>query len=249
MLKKLRDFVTGEPRKRQLIATLDDFLASAQDNSLTDEQAKKNLEEGVIELLEYGRHSSNGLLITDDGYFLTAKHCLEKPVPGAVRSYDGKIYKLERWSLSLPKYFGVFDVAIGKAVIPEKQNSKKYRICSLGKFISPFTTIPFKRDIVRLSRLNQELIFHHQKVLDVITLKGYNHLTVAIRYQGYGATDELQPGESGGILATTDARILGIHTSKQKKLDCNDYACNFGISIDVGLWLISHYKGMLESRL
>ncbi len=53
MPKKLFDLVTGKRGKtKRLVATLDDFLTNAKNNSLTHEQAKKNLEEGVIELVE-----------------------------------------------------------------------------------------------------------------------------------------------------------------------------------------------------
>ena len=44
---------------------------------LTEEQSKKNIEESVIELVQNEKQVSNGLLITTNGYFLTARHCVK----------------------------------------------------------------------------------------------------------------------------------------------------------------------------
>ena len=97
MLKKMIDRVTEERRRtKQLVATLDDFLTNAKNNSLTANEARKNLEEGVIELVKYGKHSSNGLLITDDGYFLTARHCVEGSLSQQIVLYDGMKCKVEK---------------------------------------------------------------------------------------------------------------------------------------------------------
>ena len=100
MPKKLFKLVTGKrERTKRLVTTLDDFLTNAKNNSLTSEQAKKNLREGIIELIKNEQHSSNGLLITDDGYFLTARHCVEGSLPLQIVLYDGMKCRVEKYVL------------------------------------------------------------------------------------------------------------------------------------------------------
>ncbi|MEK6920848.1 MAG: hypothetical protein AABX82_03110, partial [Nanoarchaeota archaeon] len=65
-------------RKRALIETLDAFIQNIYvADGLRREDAQRNVAESLVELTYYGQHAGNGILITDDGYFLTAWHCIE----------------------------------------------------------------------------------------------------------------------------------------------------------------------------
>lgn len=88
---------------------------------LTPEQARRRIEENVIEIEMYGQHSSNGLLITENGYFLTAYHCVAEDVRSAltVRAHNDSIYPLAEVCYALPR----LDLALAKAVIPAEPKS------------------------------------------------------------------------------------------------------------------------------
>src|SRR3989338_6978525 len=54
---------------------LNDFIANIHlGYHLTDDEARSSLDTGLVELVEHGQHSSNGIFLTDDGYFLIAAH-------------------------------------------------------------------------------------------------------------------------------------------------------------------------------
>src|SRR3989338_4350191 len=69
-----------EPREtqQQSLLALEQFIQNYyHSDSLTNQQAYTKLQNGVVEITLFGQHSSNGLLITENGYILTAKHCVQ----------------------------------------------------------------------------------------------------------------------------------------------------------------------------
>src|SRR3989338_7604978 len=69
-----------EPREtqQQSLLALEQFIQNYyHSNSLTNQQAYTKLQNGVVEITMFGQHSSNGLLITENGYILTEKHCVQ----------------------------------------------------------------------------------------------------------------------------------------------------------------------------
>lgn len=200
MLKKLFDLVTGERRRtKQVIATLDDFLTNAQNSDLSYAQAQKNLEEGVIELVKYGKHYSNGLLITDDGYFLTARHCFEHSLPQQVRLYDGSKYPFEKVCYQ----DSFFDIAVAKAAIPGYPRSRKYRIYRSEE------PIILDSPIIAISRRNAELIGRFGVAIGQGFLLDDDIPHIIEFGREYGGS-LIRAGDSGGVLITPDAKILGI---------------------------------------
>ena len=69
--------------EKEFIPSLEQFIQQFYwGEHLTISQAERNLNESLVEITHYGEHSSNGLLITDNGYFLTAKHCVMSKLRG-----------------------------------------------------------------------------------------------------------------------------------------------------------------------
>jgi hypothetical protein len=66
-------------RRAQIATALDEFINSIYwGEDLRPAEARKNLEYGIIEITCGSSHAANGLLITEDGYFITPKHCLSE---------------------------------------------------------------------------------------------------------------------------------------------------------------------------
>lgn len=259
MLKKLINLVTGERgRTKRLVATLDDFLENAKSNSLTDEQAQKNLEEGVVELVKNGQHSSNGLLITDDGYFLTARHCVEHSLPQYVRLYDGSVYPFE--NVCSQREGTYLDLALAKVKILGECKSRKYKICDKGN-LKPGSSLR------SLSRWNGELIHRdgsmEGKVIRTL-IRDATYSSISKDYASSVYANSILSsvptikGDSGGILITPDAGIIGILcriysteiylTDAWQKNQCS-FQYSEAITISEALELIDSYKHKLESKL
>ncbi len=93
--------------------------------ALTQEQTQKNLESGIVELIwPNGKHCSNGLLITENGYFVTCEHCLNgNSEEQKIRNHKGNIYEIERVLVTSRKN----DLALVKAAIPEEAVPRSYK--------------------------------------------------------------------------------------------------------------------------
>lgn len=196
MLQKLLYKITGQEKKdRQALNTLEAFLAQTMENQLTDREAQQHLEKGVVELVQYDCHIANGLLITDNGYFLTAGHCLDDDDDDddgwkLVRLYDGTEYALERICASGT---GRMDIALAKAKVPGDASPRSYRFYKEDY-------IPAKEPIALLTRKNGQLV------------KKYGHTTNYTTAEGKTLVSTLgvKPGDSGGIVITGESELLGI---------------------------------------
>ena len=100
---------------------------------LTIQESTKNLEESLVEIFyKNGGHQSNGLLITENGYFLTNYHCVESHSifnPLFIKNSKNEIYKISRIYEKNEKE----DIVLVKANIPKKPITKKYKIFNLKK--------------------------------------------------------------------------------------------------------------------
>ena len=126
---------------KETINSFDQFLKNIYPQNLSPEQAKKNLEKGVVELLyPNGKHALNGLLITEDGYFITNRHWSNSQVlPNFIKTYSGDIYTLENWRFqpkditSGEKELYHFDLAMLKANIKNSPIPKNYSFKKLNE--------------------------------------------------------------------------------------------------------------------
>ncbi|MEK6899728.1 MAG: hypothetical protein AABX05_01255, partial [Nanoarchaeota archaeon] len=104
-------------KNKDLVVALDKFTQNCrQQHPLPPNIAKQNLEQGLVELVyDNGQHAANGLLISNEGHFLTARHCVERDnLPRYLRLHDGKICSIEK---VLVKGKGNLDIALAEANI------------------------------------------------------------------------------------------------------------------------------------
>ena len=90
---------------------------------LTVNQLKKNIEESVIGLLRNGNYASNGLLVTTNGYFLTARHCIKNIKELKIKNRKGDFYSLEK----ICEVNDAEDLALVKAKIDVEPEAIKYK--------------------------------------------------------------------------------------------------------------------------
>ena len=62
-----------------------------------EETARNNIYAGLVEIRVYEQHSSNGILVTQNGYFITTYHCVESAstMPSYIRLQEGTQYPVE----------------------------------------------------------------------------------------------------------------------------------------------------------
>ena len=211
---------------RELITALDAFIQNFyHGESLTDAQARKNLEEGVIELVwRNGQHAANGLLVTESGYILTSNHCVEEShLSGLqVKNHNNICYEIEKVQV---RSKGNLDLALVKANIPQKDIAKQYRFYDLK--LDYFAVAAFTRK-------------------EGLPVKKYGFAEKTNKIVRYNFPDGA-PGDSGGVIATPDSEIMAIYCGKIDGYD-SVYSA-FTVSLFKALELIHFYKRRLESRL
>jgi S1-C subfamily serine protease len=192
-------------------AALESFLHNFYwGEGLPDSEAKHNLEQGVVELIDKrGNHIANGLLITTNGYLVTSYHCVDDVGTRTinVRCSDDRIYPLKK----VLRYNEQSDIALAKAEIPTNGSTQalRYRF----KDQSKFRELPL---IVHLGRRNGKLV---QKGGHLYTLD-----TLAVTHQNGEVTDgqilasiNAAPGDSGGVITTLKYQICGVHHGGWRK--------------------------------
>jgi tetratricopeptide (TPR) repeat protein len=136
-------------KKEKAVSVLDEFLKQIPSNEHLDaNESRRNLEENLVELTYYGHHSSNGLLFSGRGYFLTAKHCVEDIEDLnrlRARLYNGETYNIKKICAVSNKS----DIAIGKIDLPRRYNPKMFKIYNTDKL----EKIP----VVLLTRVNGKI--------------------------------------------------------------------------------------------
>jgi len=209
------------------IKVLEEFMQIAQSKDISPEESNKNLEEGLIEIKENGYHSSNGILITEDGYFLTALHCLEDLVnKREVKIYtkENKRYAFEKICSSIPKE----DICLAKADIQKRCIARRYSL---------YTGEVKKEFILLLTRKNEMLYKNFGEIL-----RGWNPHKLKklngekVHYLNHFETTNItKKGDSGGIIINPNSQLIGM-------------ACGGGsfitncVKIGYRLELIKNYK-------
>jgi hypothetical protein len=208
---------------------------------LSNVQAEENLKNGLVEIVFRGAllpeilglpplpgfHISNGLLITEDGYFITAHHCLEGfekyslphlgdmkiPISSGlmgVRDTSGRTYTIERaWG------FPDYDFILAKARIPRRPSkSIPYRFCDtrveqLKRGISIGVWSRWN------GRLKERYGFIDQPYVASITTRD------GVSYKDHFSMElvDIIPGDSGGIVKTADHRVVGLISTGDDQLN------------------------------
>ena len=168
---------------------------------------------------------------TDDGYFLTALHCVQDdgrhPLDQArVRLYDGTMYPIEKVCARLKSE----DLALVKARIPNACRPRQYRFYN--------TNVLDNDPVVLLSCWDGELV-----VKDGSITHADHIITVTIRdqpdvvYHNHFMTNHASiRGDSGGTITTPDGRVAGLVSGG------GNYIFTSSVKIIRALDLIDGYK-------
>ncbi len=220
-------------RRKQDRAALEQFVQQIYwGENLTAVQSRQQLERGLLELTESGNHAANGLLITANGYFLTAAHCTEDLAKFAVQGEPGEVYAIEKICAADPES----DVALVKARIPGESKPLQYR------FYNSTWLESLKRQPVALfTRRNGTIITKYGFVENPSTSTVvYDEINPSLHSSQVWLSMDSCFGDSGGIVASDDARIIGIHSSGN-----TDRSLASGVKLFKALELIGSYAAKL----
>ncbi len=206
-------------KKKRLASTLDKFLDQTNSNDLDGEESLKNLEENLIELIHYGNHSSNGLLFTKNGYFLTAKHCVDNLKGLRVRTNNGRMYGIKKICAVSHKS----DIAIAKINLPRNIIPKRFNIYNTDELE--------KTPIILLTRKNGKI----QENYGLIS-RDWSPQYSLDKLNLFSLFISTKPGDSGGIIISPNGELIGIHSGKDNSHN------RYCIKINRVLDLIEFYK-------
>ncbi|MBI5064649.1 trypsin-like peptidase domain-containing protein [Candidatus Woesearchaeota archaeon] len=171
--------------------------------SLTDDQSKTNIQESLIELTYQGQHYANGLLITNNGYFLTNAHCLPDDVlPNIkIRMHDERTYAIQDWCIRSRKRE---DLALAKADLPGDNKPRSYKF-HIEKSRTP--------TVILLTRRNGKILYKLGSIPGSKSLVKIADDPSALYSMHLDLKIDNIPGDSGGVITTTDLRIIGLLSS------------------------------------
>jgi len=186
------------PETEMLLKFVENLVFSQE---LNIEESKARIEESVIELVRYRQHSSNGILITENGYFLTAYHCIKENFERIeLRDHRSSYYPLERL-VAKSEYR---DIALVKARMPGLLKPKKYRIKDTDKLhpVSP---------ICLVSRKGGGIERKFGYVIQINSTGQIKNLGgMPICPEHFTANIKAIPGDSGGIIVNPEGELVGI---------------------------------------
>ena len=206
-------------------------------NDLVEKDSKRNLEEGLVEIVCGKDHSSNGLLISDNGYFLTANHCVDHDLNSlGVKTSSGKVYSVEKVCARACKD----DVALAKIKIKEDSLHKPYKFFDLNDYEN-LKKLP----LVILSRWEGDLkvsggfLNHFHCTGGGMTLCG----KVISNKHHFQLDLNGIPGDSGGIVTTSRGDLMGFASSVLP-----GQTITYGVKIFRALELVDFYRNKLDER-
>lgn len=223
---------------RQTIEALKTFTQQFYlGETLTTKQAQRNLERGIVELTwDEGSHAANGLLLTENGYFVTCLHCVEEPKKMRVRGDYFERCRIEKVLVESKKH----DLALAKADITGNCAALSYKfhkeeIGERGEIIAVF------------GRREGEIYRRHGNLRgrlksEAIKIESENY------YLGSHINYDLvsQNGDSGGIIADLERRILGVLAlgSRFSKTEFDTSAVKWYKVLE----MICYYRSHLERK-
>lgn len=204
-------------------------------DNLSERESKHSLQKGLLEIRHRGQHSSNGILISRNGYFLTAKHCVDHNLDELdVQNDDGEVFPLERVCAYAPKH----DIALAKASIPGDWQPWQYRI---------YNTNGLQRvPVAVMTRWSEELQTNYG-FIEKTRING-DSVNVSGRQLSFGehftlSMIDVRPGDSGGIVISPDGRLIGMMSTG------NDYNSGSAIKIIKALELVDYHRRRIEEKL
>jgi hypothetical protein len=195
-------------------------------NSSSEKQSKKNLENNLLEITyKSNHHKGNALLITNNGYFLTALHCLEKDNNEIIKTQTGKRF----YNYKICKSNKKEDLVLGKINLSRDFTEKKFNLYNTNKL----EKIPFQLTTIRKGEVKRKYGFI-QNNWNNHTIEYQNHLSM----NGIG-----KPGDSGGILIGPKGKLIGIMSGG------NNYIIGTGIKMNSALNLIyAHIRDLNQKN-
>lgn len=173
--------------------------------NLNDMEAKSNLEAGLLEIIAVGKgHYGNGLLITENGYFVTNYHCVDLKDLSLLNVVlaNGASYPITK----VCGYNKKSDVALVKADIPGAVSAKLYKF-------SNSHIVKKNSSLVLLTRWD-----------GLVKVKGgsvaYSSFISANTVDGQVCHNQIvlstdcAPGDSGGVVVSQGFRVYGLMCSK-----------------------------------
>lgn len=208
LFEKLKKWWLGDDSARALPEdenkkALADFVQNVYwGEDLSSEEAKQNVEMGILEILwPEGGHRANGLLITTNGFFVTSRHCVDGDLKNImVRDFLGMRHRIQRVCCVSKRR----DLALVKADFsgePLLMRYKYFREENFGK--NPV-------QVVGLTRWNGKLVIrggYTQGKTGSHFTKNLSFLIKQISLDMYA-----QPGDSGGVVVSADGRLIGTMT-------------------------------------
>lgn len=232
------DLFGRKKKKVELISALDGFIQQIYwGGNITAEQSQKSLEESLIELTKYKRHSSNGVLITDNGYFLTAQHCVEGDYLKDLEvRIDNTFYPVKKVCAISNKS----DIALAKIDLPGQCKPKQYKLYD--------STEIEKEYVIMMSKWNTKLVKKYGGIKQeeaIICIKKLDDSNSIIKWTNHFTTDCYSvPGDSGGIIVNPNGKLLGITSTGGDVKNLTS-----AINIIKALELVHFYKNSLQQSL
>lgn len=225
---------------------------------LSPEQSKDNIEKGLIQInlnvktympyiAKLGQ--SNGLLITKDGYFLTAKHCVDHDYyNGTVMDSQGRHYTIEKiCALSKddsenPNHR--HDLALAKAKIDGPSEPMNYRIFNTNQLKPNLPVSLFYYDLE--GRLKKKFgLVKQLKNNGRIYLENGSYTYFPDQFV-VRLDITAERGHSGGIIVCPQGRLVGI-ASNADVSGCTNVLG--GIKFIKALEMVDFHKRCLVKKL
>ena len=226
MFSKIADYFRKNDenqRTRKSISSLDEFRRGRAEETFTDGiWERRILEAGLVEIVNGSQHASNGFLMTADGYFITAKHCLRDWRQKSIRLADGNTYRIEKFCVAAKNA----DIAMAKAEIPPEASPMAYRFFLEDNF-------PERSEIVMHSRI------------DGAVRRKYGLISDSGRKIIFNSNLLAREGDSGSVVTTADFRVMGVLTSGSYKGDLK----GIGVKLSSVLDLVNSYRKKMIADL
>ncbi len=238
----LRRAIFGKSIKRQkeLVSALDEFIQSFYlGETLSTEQAKANLESGLLEVVVEKQHIGSGLLITRDGFFITANHVLDYALnykQSFVKLQD-KSYKIERICACTKEK----DMVLAKANIPGDCEPMRYKFFNSNK-LDNYDSMP----LTVMVKWDNTLITAPGLYANALQ-NGFNFddkASLEKRESIQFIHSLAKPGYSGSVICTPDFRLMGLVTGGLQVFELGA-----GIRIVKALEVVESYKRALQRNL
>ena len=182
---------TNSNKKR--IRVLDEFVRSNW-NGVSQKESEENLKNSLIEIVySGGQHCGNGLLISENGYFITANHCLESMTRKRIVTSDGTYYK----KFAVCKHDVFNDVALAEIFTSKKFIPKKY---NLGD-----TTKVENSAMALLTRWNGKISKKYG-----LLRRNYSIVKEGVDINGLHLNGISINGNSGGIVLNPQHELVGM---------------------------------------